>query len=641
MAKKNPRNAFAFLLIGLASSLAVGADLAKPAFPIKNTGKEFPINFSAYGSFSGVGSDFYKFKITDRVGLAKAMGAGMYPDAGLLSDDPTYRAWKNKHPQPGNHWSHVDTGDPKSDFYVWATARDIGPGTKLLFTGHALEAAGHYKQALKAYYGVLVLFPREACWSADHSFVWYVADDALNRILFLTHHHAEIGYKLDGAIFKVKNAYDTDLKNDEFVINPGRWVKNNLAAPPTNLAQLKIIQQRGYGAVHAVQYENKQWQLIVDGKPFFVHGVNYTPTPIGQHIADVANQWMRDDSDENGRPDAPYDTWVDANKNNHQDTDEKAVGDFALMRGMGANAIRLYRSSQGLEYDPGEFNKEVLRDLTATYGVRVIMGDFVGAYTIGSGATWDAGTDYTNPVQLQNMRGLIKSYVNDHKKEPYVLMWLLGNENLMPSDYSGVNATRTQAARQVEAYLKFIDEIAEMIHQIDPDHPVAVGNLDLLYLDDYAKFAPHVDIFGANSYRGNKGFGNLWRSVQQSFDRPVLITEYGCDAYDSRAQKENEKDQALYHEAAWQDIDSQRAGGLWEGNAIGGVIFEYVDEWWKSHNGSKSTHEATKDSPMAFPDGWASEEWYGMVSQGNGNGAPFMRQLRQVYALYRDKLWKN
>jgi hypothetical protein len=43
---------------------------------------------------------------------------------------------------------------------------------------------------------------------------------------------------------------------------------------------------------------------------------------------------------------------------------------------------------------------------------------------------------------------------------------------------------------------------------------------------------------------------------------------------------------------------------------------------------------------MAFPDGWASEEWYGLMSLGDGTNSPFMRQRRQVYELYRDKLWK-
>jgi len=618
---------------------AFAAEPSKPVFPLKNTGAPFPFDFAKFGSFTGRGANDYKFKIHDRFGLAKAMGAGLYPNGSDIFKEPGFFAWKKKNPSPVSPWDHVQSGDPESDFYAWTQARDVGPGAKLLFTGQALAEGGHITQALKAYYAVLVFFPREACWSADHSFVWYVGSEALGRIQSLTQHHMEIGTQLQGARFKVINGNDTNLDNDIFVIDPGKWVRGGPPAP-VDLSKLKIINQRGYGRVQLVQYENLQWQLRVDGTTMVVHGMTYNPTPVGQHISAYGLHWMTDDTDENGKADAPYDTWVDKNRNGVQDSDEPNVGDFELMKEMGVNAIRLYRTGDGTEYNPGVFKKEVLRDLYHTYGISCIMGEFLGAYTVGSGALWDEGTDYTNPVQLENMRTIIKDYVMDHRTEPYVLMWLLGNENLMPADYSGVNATRTKASVQVEAYLKFVDEIAEMIHRLDPDHPVAVGNLDLVNLEEHAKFAPHVDIFGANAYRGSSGFGGLWKSVQETFDRPLLITEYGCDAYDSRKDQENEKAQADYHEGNWNDIEFHTAGHPTEGNAIGGVIFEYLDEWWKSNQGGWDTHETTKDSAMPFPDGWASEEWYGIISQGEGRD-PFLRQPRAAYYLYKDKLWKH
>jgi len=365
---------------------------------------------------------------------------------------------------------------------------------------------------------------------------------------------------------------------------------------------------------------------------------------------------MFTDSDENGTLDAPYESWVDKNKNGQQESNEPPVGDFKLMAEMGVNAIRVYRmgdessetingeaSAKGdvVEYDAGEFNKDVLRDLYNRFGISVIMGEFLGAYTVGSGATWEEGTDYTDPVQLENMRMVLTNFVKDHRNEPYVLMWLLGNENLMPADYAGVNATRTQASVQVEAYLRFVNEMAELIHQIDPNHPVAVGNLDMLNLEDHAKYAPAVDIFGANLYRGVMGFGNTWKKIQDTVDRPLLITEFGCDAYDSKKNSEDQKAQAKYHQGNWEDIELHLAGTPSEGNAVGGVVFEFLDEWWKSLKGGWDFHDFEKDSAMAFPDGWSSEEWFGLLSLGDGSHAPFLRQTRQVYDLYKDKLWKK
>jgi beta-glucuronidase len=204
-----------------------------------------------------------------------------------------------------------------------------------------------------------------------------------------------------------------------------------------------------------------------------------------------------------------------------------------------------------------------------------------------------------------------------------------------------VNATRTQASRQVKAYLEFVNEVAEMIHQLDPEHPVAVGNLEIVGLPDYARFAPAVDIMGINSYRGSFGFGDHWKKVREDFDRPVLITEYGCDAYDVRVPAENGAAQAAYHRGCWDDIVVHMAGGLAEGNALGGVVYEYVDEWWKSPRGSWSVHDTAKDNPMAYPDGWANEEWLGIVSQGDGSRSPFLREPRAAYFLYKDVLWKR
>ncbi len=627
------RSSSLFLLAALISGAVSAA-----SFPIKDSGS-FPINWEKYGTFTGVGTPKYKYKITDRHALVAAMGEGIYPNiAASLESDPAFREWSRKNKVSTDPWSHVSSGDLQSDFYAWVSAKDVGPGAKLLFTARALADAGHIQLALKAYNAAIVHFPGEACWSADHSFVWYIGPGALDQIESLTNRHPEIGYRLEGARIKISNGEDTDTSNDVVEVNPGKWVKYKPSGN-VDLTKLKVTGQRGFGKVHAVQYSNGQWQLIKDGKPFVVHGLTYNPIPVGEHINSYGLRGLSEDSDNNGRPDAPFDSFVDTNGNGKQDDDEPSVGDFQLMKDMGANAIRIYRGGEGTAYDASFVDKKVLRELYNTYGISVIMGDFLGAYTVGSGASWDAGTDYTDPVQLENMRNSLRDYVVDHREEPYVLMWLIGNENLMPSDYTGVNATRTKASGQVEAYLKFVNEIAEMIHRLDPEHPVAVGNLGLMKLEEFPKYAPAVDIFGGNLYLGANGFGASWRRIKETFDRPFLITEFGCDAWDSRTHKENEKMQADYHQGNWEDIQRHLAGDAAEGNSIGAVVFEFQDEWWKSQSGSDSVHDTGNDSPMAFTDGWSSEEWYGMVGLGDGKDSVFLRRPREVYKLYRDKLW--
>ena len=39
-----------------------------------------------------------------------------------------------------------------------------------------------------------------------------------------------------------------------------------------------------------------------------------------------------------------------------------------------------------------------------------------------------------------------------------------------------------------------------------------------------------------------------------------------------------------------------------------------------------------------FLDGWSYEEWYGIVTQGNGDDSPFIRQLRPAYNTMKE-MW--
>ena len=77
------------------------------------------------------------------------------------------------------------------------------------------------------------------------------------------------------------------------------------------------------------------------------------------------------------------------------------------------------------------------------------------------------------------------------------------------------------------------------------------------------------------------------------------------------------------------------AGG--QGNALGGVAFEWMDEWWKAYE--PAIHDAKGLWTGPFPDGYMHEEWLGMASQGDGKLSPFLRQLRKAYYMYQKK-WK-
>ena len=385
--------------------------------------------------------------------------------------------------------------------------------------------------------------------------------------------------------------------------------------------------------MHLIQYSNDHWQLIVDNAPYIVRAIAYHATKIGKSpdngTLEVHKDWMLSDDNKNGKLDGPYDSWVDKNRNNKQDADEPVVGDFKLLQDMGVNTVRLYHHG---------WNKTALMDLYKNYGIRVIMGDYAGAYTMGSGAEWYRGTDYSDPAQQDKMLESIKAMVDEYKDEPYIVFWVLGNEN----NYANAN----NANKNPQAYYQFLNRAALYIKSLDPNHPVALCNGDTLFLDQAAMYAPDVDIYGANAYRGEQGFGDsFWQDIAEIWKKPAFITEYGCPAYHHRrSADEAETLQAQYHRGNWNDIERNTAGGPGAGNALGGSAFEWMDEWWKAGPPPQydpAIQDITGQFGGPFPDGWSYEEWYGLTSQGDGSHSPYMRQLRKAYFLYKDELWNS
>lgn len=616
-----------------------GEPLPRPAFTLAQPGDDGPVDYARFGVFRSTGTHDYKYQVKDFEGLQAAVGEGIYPNQQAVRSNPAYQELRQAGKLRVRHWDALKLDDLQAAFFIWAMAPEED-GVKTFFTATVLEKAGLIMHAIKAYEAVVIHFPRSACWSADGKFVWYVGPVAMGNIQRLCSQYPSLGWRYEGGFVQVRNGDDTNLGNDIVSVRPGRFVRcgpgEHIAALP-DLRTMDVVERRGSGRVQALKYANGHWQLIVDGKPFMVRGVTYGPTEIGYGpVNDPAfgSRWQFTDNNSNALVDAAYEAWVDNDGDGARGPGEPPVGDFQLMKDMGCNAIRFFVRTRGEEYDPSDVNKELFRDLYERFGVAVIAGDFLGAYTVGSGARWEEGTDYTDPEQRRRMKEVVRQKVLDLRGEPWVLLWLLGNENNMRGDYSGVNATRTNAGKHPREYAEFVNEVAEMIHELDPDRLVAIGNMETGLGEYYRQYAPAVDVFGINAYRGANGFGGLWREAREVFDRPVLILEYGCDAY-AEGKGADEDAQAAYHLGCLRDIVLNKAGGDMEGNSIGGVIFEYLDEWWKAGD-DPNTQSLHGQESGSMPDGHAHEEWFGIVGQGSGTDSPFERRLRKAYHLYAD-----
>ncbi len=606
--------------------------LVKRTKPILFTkGKERVVDYTQYGSFANVGTQNYQYTITDLEGLKKAVGEGVYPNLDDVYKNPRYKDVRKEKRLKGKHWDFVNSDDLEAAYFKWVTAPEP-MGVRLFYIALIFEKAGMYYEALKAYHALVVHYPKTVAWTYWQT-PWYPGQAAIAKIRYIIRFHPELDLDYKWMEIKVKNGFDNVVDNDVFITYPGKIFQKNLIDDVKNVLKIdhrgvlgNVKNKIGEGEVQLVQYENDHWQLLVRHKPYIIKGMTYSPTKVGQSPdKGTVTNWMEDDSNKNGLPDGPYDAYVDKNNNNIQDTDEPGVGDFQLMKEMGVNTLRIY-------HHPSQPNKEVLRKMFENYGLRVMMGDYLGKYTLGSGASWFEGTDYENPEHQKAMMESVKAMVLEFKDEPYLLMWVLGNEN----NYG----VASNADKKPDAYFKFVDRVAAWIKSVDPNHPVVLTNGDTLYLDLFAKDCPHVDIFSANVYRGDYGFGSFWDQVASATGKPAFISEFGCPAYARHlTYQEAEEYQAQYHRGNWLDIEENLAGHpRGTGNALGGVVFEWLDEWWKNYEPYR--HDKKSDAIGPFPGGYYFEEWFGVTGQGSGQHSPFLRHLRESYFAYK-KMWNK
>ncbi len=590
-------------------------------------GKDLPIDYEKFGEFKEVGTKNYEYIIENPIELAEAVGEGIYPNTNTVKFDPGYQKIKDRLYKI-DHWEVLNSRNLNAAFYKWIKTPEP-PGVRQFYIGEILEKSGLIEHAIKAYYAVIVHFPKTYGWTYWDT-PWYVSNAALYRIKYLLKNHPELGLKLEDAKIIIENGFDNDIRDDVFIVNPGKLVKKSLwektfskkkcTAAKRSLGKVKKSQGKD---VKLVQYQSGDWQLIVKGKPFILKAITYDPTRVGESPDEgTLENWTTQDINNNGLIDAPYEAWLDENNNNQKDKDEKRIGDFQLMADMGVNAIRLY-------HQPFAINKKIIGQLYQNYGIYTLIGDFLGKYALGSGADWEEGTDYDNPTHQQKMLESVTEMVETWKDEDAVLFWILGNENVYGL---GCNADKKPVS-----FFKFANKAAKLIKKLDSRRrPVAIASGDTLYLDIFAKHCPDIDIFGTNSYRGKYGFLGLFEDVKRIAAKPAIITEYGAPSTGvGYTKEEGQAFQAEYHRSCWDDLFCNSAG-YGSGNVLGGVVFEYLDEWWKAYEPSHHDKKRLWSGP--FLDGYMHEEWLGLIGQGDGTQSPFLRQPKKAYYKYKE-LW--
>ncbi|HKJ90049.1 MAG TPA: glycoside hydrolase family 2 TIM barrel-domain containing protein, partial [Oceanipulchritudo sp.] len=358
------------------------------------------------------------------------------------------------------------------------------------------------------------------------------------------------------------------------------------------------------------------WKLKVDGRDFYVKGVVWGYTPRGENYK--------------------YNFW-----NQPRDFIKKVIDhDFQLMEQAGVNAIRAFSNM------PPEWITYVYEK----YGIMTAVNPLMGRYGATVGAVFRERTDYSDELTRRTLKAEVLEIVRKYKDVPGVLMFALGNESNYGLSWSSFEIEDLPEGEQDVERAKYLYSLfAETIEagkEIDPNHPFTIVNGDIQYLELINRYGADWDLLGVNVYRGIS-FTDLWERVHEGLGLPVLFFEFGSDAFNARDFAEDQAAQANYLRGQWQEM-YRNSYGHGHGNSIGGFVFQWRDEWWKTRQDENlDVHDRNaswENGGYKFDhvDGLdnMNEEWFGITRLGDLNREGFFpAEPRMAYDVLTE-VWK-
>lgn len=343
------------------------------------------------------------------------------------------------------------------------------------------------------------------------------------------------------------------------------------------------------------------WRMLVNGEPLMINGMNWDYFPIGTNYT--------------------YDFW-----GQHPEFIRRALDyEMGLLQNMGVNAIRVYTG----------ITREWIEYIYDNFGIYTMLNHSFGRYGVDLDGVWMANTEYSDPRVRELLLREVTEMVQEFSGTRGLLLYLLGNENNYGLFWGGaetedipvVDRTSTIRAR---AMYELFNDAALAMKAIDDSAPIALCNGDLLFLELIVELAPDIDIFGTNVYRGET-FTDLFDRVAGEYGKPVLLTEFGSDAFNARTNQEDQMMQAHYKRLNWKDIYANAAGLGRAGNSIGGFTFQFSDGWWKYgqtvdldvHNTEASWANGGYAWDYVPGENNMNEEWFGINAKGPTNSEGF------------------
>ena len=256
--------------------------------------------------------------------------------------------------------------------------------------------------------------------------------------------------------------------------------------------------------------------LDVNGKDFFIKGMNWNYMPVGKTYT--------------------YSLW------NQPDEIIKSALDseMQMLENIGVNAVRQYTGI------PPKWVKYIFEE----YGIYTVLNYSFGRYGITLGGEYIQNTNFGDSTARQFLISESKSMVAEYKDTPGILIWHLGNENNYGLFWEGAETAdipegeTKESVRARQLYSAFEEAIVE-IKKIDKNHPVAICNGDLLFGDIIAEEVKSMDVLGVNSYSG-KTFTDAFDIIKEKFSVRVMFRDFGSDACDAIKLREGQKARVEY-----------------------------------------------------------------------------------------------
>lgn len=398
-------------------------------------------------------------------------------------------------------------------------------------------------------------------------------------------------------------------------------------------------------------YNNSLW---VDGSVYHVKGVAYSPVPIGESVFSP-----------------PF--------GDYSSPQYSAIWnrDFPSIREAGFNTLRVYAWRE--DVDHSEF-----LETAAQYGLKVLITWYLGTAT---------QTRVSTATQRQRVVDRFVSQVEKYSRYSAVLGWTFGNEvngewngflTSLSDSYDCDWSTRCwyvvsencNPSRHCvyNALFGWINDAHRQAQRAMGEHRalLVTSFADVDFIDsmvvEYAGNFTHIDAWGFQVYRG-KDFGDILDTLPDSTGKPILITEYGVDAYNDECGHSDSSpcyntyqttgvDQTTH--ADWNGNLTQELITHYDNGTIGGFLMAWTDEYWKNsiavkgctpRLGEQGFSPATCDwrghvdcpsrdisvngicgySLESTFDGYVNEGWYGINSVSRGSTGVDKLHHRQLY----------